>query len=259
MGRIRICTGELIGCQPSWRELEDIWALALHGIGADHREILLTYAVNSREIIREETLEKLRAEAGDPIVLDNLTLKVIRQSPICSIVISIGPGRITAVSVEAEDHTWAIGRHSEIMERLLRTRKKHALGPNHVPQWPVRRRRSIGGTARSLAQTMGAMVSAPIIAISAYLYASLIYGPAYQIIMDRVHHKRVPHRFIVLAPFSVTAVAVAVIIAFIIAKACKSLIVVQSRPIWDSNRAATLTSVTAVISTLTGIGALLIK
>jgi hypothetical protein len=259
MGRVRICAGELIGCQPSWRELEDIWMLALNGIGSDNRESLLTHTVNGREIIREETLEKLLTEAGDPVILDNLSLKLVKHSPACSVEIEIGPGRVTFVSVEAEDHTWAIGRHSEIMERLLRTRKKYALGPSYIPQWPIRRKYSIGGVVRSFAQAIGSVVGALVLLILAYIYVNLIYGPIYQIITDYMHHEQVPHRFIILAPFSVTAAAAAVIVALMVAKACKSMVVVQSRPLWNSNRVTILTSATAVISALTGIVALLIN
>lgn len=80
----------------------------------------------------------------------------------------------------------------------------------------------------------------------------LAYDPPYQIVTDLVHHEKVPHRFIVLAPFSVTVIAVAIAVAFKVVLASKSKVIVQEKPFWNSNRAAMVASVTAIVSAFVG-------
>lgn len=259
MSRTRICTGELVGCQPRWQNLEDLWALALKGIDNSDRDITLTHIIEGREIVREQTLEKLRAEAGDPVTLDNLALKAAQKSPLRNVEISIGPGRVTSVSVEAEDHTWALGRHTEIMEKLVKTRGRLALGSGNVPQWPERGSVSLGSLARGTFKAVISVVVSVVILISAAFLGGLVYWPIYQIIWSPVHHKAIDHKEIILVPFSVMIMAIFVAVVFMTIVASDSKVIVQDKPFWTSSRTAMIASIAAVVSAFAGIVGLFIK
>ena len=258
MSRTRICTGALVGCQPRWRNLEQAWTLALRGID-NNRDILLTHIVEGREIVREETLEKLRSEAGDPVILDNLALKVAQQSPFRVIEIKIGPGRITSVTVEAEDHTWAIGRHTEIMEKLVKTRRRLALGSGSVPNWPKSRSMSLGSLSRSVVKAVSGMALGVLIGIFLIYLAGLVYWPPYQIIWGLSHHKAIPHGDIIRVPFSIAILAIVFAVILTMISASKSRVIVHDKPFWTSSRTAIIASIAAVVSALAGVVALLIK
>ena len=113
--RSRICSSSLLGCQPTLSQLTEIWELALRGFGSHECKVSLTHLVEDRERIFSEDLNELVREARSPDVLKNLTLGAEQDNPHQEVLIQIGPGRTTSVTVEAQDHTWAIGRHTDVI------------------------------------------------------------------------------------------------------------------------------------------------
>lgn len=259
MSRTRICTGELVGCQPSWQSLEEIWNTALRGVDGQDREILLTHIIRGSEVVREKTLDKLQTEAGDPPVFDNMILQANQESPLRDIKITIGPGRVTSVSVEAEDHTWAIGRHTELMERLVKTRAKYALGSNRVPQWPRRRPLTLWGAAVALASAAFALVLSIAATLAVIFLADIVYGAPYIIVTSLVHHDHVPRDAIIVLPFSIAIMAVAIAAICMTVAASKSKVIANATPIWTANRSGAISVGAAAVSAFTGIIALFIK
>jgi hypothetical protein len=259
MSRTRICAGELAGCQPRWKELEDIWALSIRGINSHGSDILMTHIINSKEVVREQTLQELGSVSDDPAVLNNLNLKFTQKSPVCAIEIRIGPNHITSVTVEAEDHTWAIGRHTEIMEKLLKTRGKLALGSGYAPEWPRRLPVTLGSLVSGFAKGVVGFVATPLLFLLVFLILGLAIVPPFVAVDSLYHHESIPHGTMIRLPFSVTCIAIIIVIAYMTTAASRSKVVVRAQPFWNSSRTAMIGSIAAAVSALVGVVSILIN
>lgn len=219
----------------------------------------MTHIINGSEIVREQTLEKLKLEAGDPASLDNLNLKIMQESPVCEIEIQIGPGRMTSVSVEAEDHTWAIGRHTEIMESFTKTRAKWAFGADRIPQWPKRRSISPGQAAVTFVKNAGNWGGALLSLLLFLVIFGFIIGPPSVIAFSLSHHRAIPHATMIRLPFTAACIAIVTVMSCRIATVSKSKIIVRDKSFWTSNRTAMIASIAAVLSAFAGIVSLFTK
>lgn len=194
--RSRICTSSLLGCQPSLSQLTEIWELALRGFGSRESQVSLTHLVEDRERVVSQDLNELVREAGSPDVLNNLTLSAKQDTPHREVLIQIGPGRDTSVTVEAEDHTWAIGRHTEVMERLNNTRRWYTPGdPVKFQSWPEKFK-APPLTLKRAGSGLAGIVVVPVVALLLLLvfliYAALIIVPT-ELLINRISHHQTVH------------------------------------------------------------------
>ncbi|KAB2380660.1 hypothetical protein [Actinomadura montaniterrae] len=262
MSRSRICTGELEGCRPTLEELSNLWNLALKGFDSPDKEVELVHFIKDRERVRQKTLIELIREAGEPALLDNLTLKAHQDSPLREVEIKIGPGRATSVTVEAEDHTWSIGRHSEIMEKLLHTRKWYALGDRTRPEWPKgKKRRGVGELAKDfLLFALQMLISIPALLALLFFFALLIAVPAAIVrnIIDPRHNSVTG--FVATAfPLELIFFLVVGISWYTVIKNSRSAVVVRAEPIITPLRLTIIATTTTVIGTVVAIVAAMRK
>jgi hypothetical protein len=259
MSRTRICEGRMIGCQPAIDELSELWELSLRGVDSPDRELLLTHDIAGRERVRQENLEKLVKESGDPSNFSNVTLAARQRNPYRDIQIQLGPGYWTSVVVEADDHTWAIGRYSEIMEHLARTRKALAMGQGHVAGWPKRRPHPVRNAANGFVRFIGSGILAIGIALAGLVALWILLDPIRLGIYAAHHNDYVPVGDIYLLPFSIGLVAGLGFFVNAVIRASQAKVTIHAKPLWTAPRIAAITTVTAVVGAITGIVALFVK
>jgi hypothetical protein len=182
-----------------------MWQLALGGVDGKDREILLVHSIQGRELIRQHDLGNLLQEADNPPVLENLSLTARQESPFREIKMEIGPGRLTSVTVEAEDHTWAIGRHIEIMEMLAKTRSRWAAENADIPEWPKKGGKKYHFNPISVGTALGAIAAVSVgsvlgVALLA-LAATFVFDVPYYLIRDLTHHEKIERVQIIDIPF----------------------------------------------------------
>lgn len=242
-----------MGCRPSLEELSSIWELALRGIDGPDKKTLLVHFVEDRERIRQETLDALVQEANEPATLDNLTLNAQQNDPLREIEIQIGPGRETSVTVEAEDHTWAIGRHAEIMERLTKTRKWYAMGDGSIPEWPKKKQEK---TDSLLAQSLKLIFNLAVGAPAAFMvYIALLFLVAAPVFMvdGMIHHKHITGLAVALFAIDLAIIVAAIFLALLVVKDSKSMVVIRPEPLITTSRIAIVTTATAIIGAVSAI------
>ena len=258
--RSRICSSSLSGCQPTLSHLTEIWELALRGFGSRERKVSLTHLVGDRERVVSQDLNELVREAGSPAVLNNLTLSAEQDNPHQEVLIQIGPGRDTSVTVEAQDHTWAIGRHTEVMEKFNNTRRWYSPGkPVKFLSWPEKAKSSPLTLKRAILGLVGivlATASALLMLLIVEAYTALIIMPTYLLVKRISHHQAVPFggallEFVSLAVICATLYAVALVLL-----ASKSKVIIRHKKSWTKGRIALVGTVAGVIAAIASVLAL---
>jgi hypothetical protein len=260
--RSRICSSTISGCQPTASRISKIWDLALRGIDEAKRELTLTYLVQNRERITATDLDSLIKEAESPEVLDNLTLNARQRDPHRDVLIQIGPGKDTSVTVEAEDHTWAIGRHTEIMEALYSTRKRYAPGkPPKYISWPDSRRPNKQSIAKRSALFIVTGVGTVIVTFALWIaltiYVALIVEPPYILIDRAIHHESIHARTKAFVIVSLALICVTVYLVAAAFFANQSKVIIHKKTFWTKSRIASSGVIAAVVSALAAVLALL--
>jgi hypothetical protein len=241
--------------------MSKIWDLALRGIDEVKRDVTLTYLVQSKEKITATDLDSLIKEAESPNVLDNLTLSARQGDPHRDVFIQIGPGRDTLVTVEAEDHTWAIGRHTEIMEALNTTRRRYTPGkPPKYVSWP---------TSWAKEQTTGKRTAAPFLSWAGGLivsiamgtlllfYAILLVEPPVILIQRAVTHQPINTITKVFAFVSFALICATLYFVAAAFFASQSKVIIHERTFWTKNRIAGAGVIAAAVSAIAAVLALL--
>ncbi|WP_157430031.1 hypothetical protein [Actinomadura oligospora] len=249
MSRSRICTGELQGCRPTLEQLSEIWSLALKGFDNPDKKILLTHFIKSRERVRQDTLEALAQEAGNPATLDNLTLKANQEIPLREIEIQIGMGRLTSVTVEADDHTWAIGRHTELMERFLKTRKPYAFGSIRVPEWPKSSPKK-ASTLRSGLEFLASLIFGLPIAAAAFLAVVFLVAVPVHLVNALIHGRHVTNVAALTFPFELVALAGVIVFIMIAFRHSRSAVIIRYEPAVTPLRITMITATTGVVAVI---------
>jgi hypothetical protein len=260
--RSRICSSSLVGCQPSLSQLAEIWDLALRGVDNQERQVSLTYLIEDRERIVSQSLDALIKEAESPKVLENLTLSARQYDPHREVLIQVGPGRKTLVTVEAEDHTWAIGRHTEVMERLSKTRKWYAGGePAKFLSWPEKGVRkeplfSVKNAAMLVSAWVIAAVAVVATLVIAELYIGIVYLPTYLVVQAIRHHRDILFGGILLEFSSLAVISATVYVIGVAIAGTKSKVIIQPKNFWSKRRVAVISTLAAVIAAIASILAL---
>lgn len=258
--RSRICSSSLLGCQPTLSQLAEIWELALRGIENHERKVSLTHLVGEKERITSQDLDELVQEAGSPDALSNLTLSGIQDNPHREVLIQVGPGRSTSVTIEAEDHTWAIGRHTEVMEKLNNTRRWYAPGdPVKFASWPERKKappftlkRAVLGPIYVVLAAAAALLSLAVVEI----YVGLIIEPTYLVVKNISHHRVIQFGGILLEFVSLTVICITVYAVIKVLMASKSKVVIRRERVWTTNRIALVGILAGVVAAIASVLAL---
>jgi hypothetical protein len=259
--RSRICSSSLSGCQPTLSQLTETWELALHDIENDERKVSLTYLLGDNERIVTRDLDELVREAGSPNTLNNLILNVTQETPHREVLIQIGPGRRTLVTIEAEDHTWAIGRHTEVMEKLNKTHKWYALvSPARPVSWPEKRM----NRSSALRNTLIALIAIPLGFAGAILlvavataYIAIVYEPTALIVQESKHHESIHPGNIILEFVSLAVICVTFYAATMSIMAGTSKVIIHREKFWSPNRLVLIGTLAGIVAAIASVLALL--
>jgi hypothetical protein len=238
------------------------WDLALCGIDGPDRQVSLVHLVEDRERITSETLERLVEEAGSPATLGNLTMSARQPSPHREVLIQLGPGNATIVTVEAEDNTWAIGRHTEIMERLNSARKWYSLGkPAKFLNWPSQKKKPKPGPL-SLIKSLGALAVSlvggfALLALIEVYVASIVFPP-YLLVRHIADHQKFSAVGAALELlWSAIVIVGTVWLIILVLRASRSKVIIAAHePFFSSIRLAIIGAVTGIILAIAAVLAL---
>ena len=259
--RSRICSSSLLGCQPTLSQLTEIWELTLRGIENHEREISITHLLGDNERVVSQDLDELVREAGSPDVLDNLTLSAKQDAPHREVLIQVGPGWRTLATIEAEDHTWAIGRHTEVMEKLSKSRKWYAPGaPKSSLSWPAKRNRPPSPLRRAIE----ILIAIPLALAGAFLafaialfYLALIIEPTTLIVQRIKHHQIIPFGGVLVEVVSLAVICATLYAITITIMAGTSKVIIHRKKFWTPNRAVLIGTLAGVVGAAASVMALL--
>lgn len=128
----RVRQGRIQGFQPDLQTLESIWELACRGFSEG--SITNIECRHGERRLTGTSLTKILSRATGTPLLNDIELRAKQEQPRREVSLKIGPGRWTTHSVEAEDHTWALGRHAELMERLYVERSPSSQAFSRKPE-----------------------------------------------------------------------------------------------------------------------------
>lgn len=128
----RVRQGRIQGFQPDRQTLESIWELACRGFSKD--SITSIECRHGERRLTGTNLAKTLSRATGTPLLNDIELHAKQEQPRREVSLKIGPGRWTVHSVESEDHTWALGRHAELMERLYIERSPSSQAFSRKPE-----------------------------------------------------------------------------------------------------------------------------
>jgi hypothetical protein len=167
------------------------------------------------------------------------------------------------VTVEAEDHTWAIGRHTELLERL--TEAQPWYGPRKANS-PTRSSKPVADMKphhlliRSLRRTFEVTIAVVVgflaIVLAIGLTAQLLIGPAYQIGNAIFHSHSISHTELAKLPASLLVLLFIVGIASIEIAGRQSKVIIRRKPLLSPTRIAAVTATTAIVVAVTTVLAL---
>jgi hypothetical protein len=209
--------------------------------------------VEGREEIDQTSLMGLVSEADSPASLDNLTLTTRQDSPLREVTIQIGPGKETHVTVKADDHTWALGRHTEIMERLNKTRKWYAAGDAHVPEWPKKPDKARRAAAiRFIITVIQITIGLPV-ALALCLAAAFVIDIPYIVGYRLIHHQAITGILLTLLFIDLVAISGIIFAISMSFAASRSRVIVSIQPFLTPGRISAITATTAMIGAITAI------
>jgi hypothetical protein len=216
--------------------------------------------VEDRERVVSEDLNELVREAGSPDVLNNLTLNAEQDNPHQEVLIQIGSGRTTSVTVEAQDHTWAIGHHTEVMEKFNNTCRWYTPGePAKFLSWPVKVKAPPFTLKRAVLGLGGivlAITGALLLLVVAEAYTALTILPTYLTVKKLSHHRDVPFGAVLLDFISLTVVCATIYAIVLVLMASKSKVIIRHKKFWTNGRIALIGTLAGVIVAITSVLAL---
>jgi hypothetical protein len=258
--RSRICSSSLLGCQPTLSQLTEIWELTLYGLESAERKVSLTHLVGDRERVVSQDLKELVREAGSPDVLNNLTLSAEQENPHREVLIQIGPGRDTSVTIEAQDETWAIGRHTQVMEKLNDTRRWYTPGePVKLLSWPEKSKARPLTLKRAILGLVGivlAVAGALLLVVLVEVYLAIAIVPTYNLVRAISHHQAIYFGGVLLEIISITVVCATLYGLIIVILSSKSKVVIKHKKFWDKGRIALVGTLAGVIAAIASVLAL---